>query len=139
MRLLFRSLALVGAICLAEAAYAAGGGNIVTPTGNNGVPIPAIQLGTSQNLSYNAAGGASAPSSAFGASTTLIALSVTLAAGQTGIRVQIAAAPVASATTTLIPVTGMYFFAAAPGGKIAVLSDDANTGSVNITEAVSWQ
>lgn len=127
-------------LCFGYAVMAlAATGNVVTPVGNNGVPIQAVQLGTSQNVSYNAAGGASTSSSAFGAATTLVVVSVNVASGDTGIRVSIAASPTASSTTTLLPASGMYYFATMPGWKIAILSDNATTGSANVTEAVSWQ
>lgn len=130
-------------LCLLCVGYAvmalAATGNVVTPVGNNGVPIQAVQLGTSQNVSYNAAGGASTQSSAFGSSTTLIAVAINVAAADSGIRVAIAASPTASSTTTLLPASGVYYFAVMPAWKIAVLSNNATTGSINVTEAVSWQ
>lgn len=130
-------------LCLLCSGYAvmaiAATGNVVTPVGNNGVPIQAIQLGTSQNVSYNASGGASTPSTAFGASTTLIAVALNVASGDSGVRVAIAASPTASSTTSLLPASGVYYFSVMPAWKIAVLSNNATTGTINVTEAVSWQ
>lgn len=110
--------------------------SVITPVGVNGVPIPAIQLGASQDRTYAASGGASAQSSAFGATTTLIQVSVHLGATASGVRIAIAANPTAVATGTLLPASGTWFFAVQPTWKIAALSDDANTGTINITEAV---
>jgi len=112
-------------------------GNIITPVGSNGYPLPAYQLGASQNVAYNAAGGASTQSTVVGASTTLILVAATLGTGN-GVRIAVGANPTASSTTTLLPASGVYAISVQPGWVIAVLSNDTNTGSINITEAANW-
>ncbi len=131
-RIIARFIALSLLICFPVLAQ-----NISTPVGNNGVPIQAIQLGASQNVSYAAAGGTSATSSAFGANTRLIQISVNISSTDSGIRIATGSAPIASSTTTLIPASGVYYFAVGGGQKVAVLSDNATTGTINVTEAVS--
>lgn len=113
-------------------------GNVVTPVGANGQPIPVIRLGTTQNVAYNAAGGASTQSTAFGASTTLILIAARIPAANTGVRIAIASSPTATSSTTLIPASGWFYAEVQPGWKLAVLSDDTGTGTINITEAVTW-
>lgn len=134
-----KTLALAAVAAMFVGIAFAATGNVVTPVGNNGVPIQAVQLGATQNVAYNAAGGASTSSTAFGAATTLIAISLNIASTDTGIRIAIAASPTASSTTTWLPTSGVYYFAVMPGWKVAVLSNNATTGSIGVTEAVSWQ
>lgn len=110
---------------------------IITAVGAQGAPIPVIQLGTSQNVSYNAAGGASTQSAAFGANTTLVMVSVNVATG-IGVRIATGTNPTASSTTTLLPASGSWYFCVEPAWKLAVLSNDTNTGTINITEAAAW-
>jgi hypothetical protein len=114
-------------------------GNIITPVGANGNIVPAIQLGTVQNLAVAAAAGSSAATAnAFGASTTMIMVSVNIGSTATGVRIATGTTPTASATTTWLPGTGVYFFAVQPGWKLAALSNDTNTTNISITEAASW-
>lgn len=108
---------------------------VITAVGFGGTPVPAILIGTSQNLSYNVAGGASAQSQAFGDNTTLIEVAAHVTGS--GVRIATGTAPVASATSKLLPGSGTWFFVVAPGWKLAAISDDATTGTINICEAAS--
>lgn len=112
-------------------------GNTITPIGNNGMPLEAFQIGASQNVNYAASGGSSAQSTALGAATTMILVAVNIGTGN-GVRIAISSNPTADGTTTLLPASGVYRFYVQPGWKVAVLSNDSNTGSVNVTEVVNW-
>lgn len=101
--------------------------------GPGGQLVPIVYLsGTRQNIAYNAAGGASAPSAAVGAKTEGIMISLTSADGD--MRIAIGSAPVASSTTDLLVKPGVYFLGIAPGQKIAFLSNSATTGTVTFSE-----
>lgn len=114
-------------------------GNVVTPVGANGAPLPVIMLGgASQNVAYNAAGGASTPSTAFSANCTMVQISFHLGSTNTGVRIAGGVNPTATATSTLLPASGTWFCGVSPGWRIAVLSDDVGTGTINITEAPTW-
>ena len=96
------------------------------------------RLGASQNVAYNAAGGASTASTAFGSQTTqirVLATSGVAGAIGDGVRVIIeAGTPSAVATSTVIPLNIPEYFSVSPGQKIAALSNNASTGSLNVTE-----
>lgn len=114
-------------------------GNVVTPVGANGAPLPVIMLGgASQNVTYAATGGVSAQSAAFSSGCTMVQISFHLGATNTGVRIAGGVNPTATAASTLLPASGTYFCGVSPGWKIAVLSDDAGTGTINITEAPTW-
>lgn len=99
-------------------------------------PHDAYRPSTSQNVSYNAAGGASAQSAAFGSQTYWIrVVSVgVVSATIDGVRIAIGTNPTASATSTLLPVNWVEYIKVTPGEKIAVLGNNTGTGTVNITE-----
>lgn len=107
--------------------------SIKTGVDQMGRPLNILDLGASQNISYNASGGAVVRSTAFGASTYAIMLSVTDSAV---IRIAIGLDPTAGPTTTRIPGAALLIFGADPGGFISVISNDATPGSLNITEIV---
>lgn len=113
-------------------------GNVSTPVGANGIPLPVIQLGTSTNVAYNAAGGASTQSTALSANCSMVQISFHLGSTNTGVRIAVGLNPTATSTSTLLPASGTWFVAVSPGWKIAVLSDDTGTGSINVTEAATW-
>ena len=94
------------------------------------------RYGTTQNLAYAVAGGASAPSNAFGSQTRYIRVVAVGVVGATndGVRIAIEAAPVASATTILLALNIPEFIKVSPGQKIAALSNNATVGSLNVTE-----
>ena len=96
----------------------------------------AYRHGTSQNVSYAAAGGASAQSAAFGTQTYWIrVVSVgVVSATIDGFRIAIDANPTATSTSTLLPCNWVEIIAVTPGQKIAVLGNNTGTGVVNITE-----
>lgn len=104
-----------------------------TGVDNMGRPLPVFALGASQNVSYNAAGGAAVASTAFGNTTYAIMISVTDGAV---VRIAIGNDPTATSTSTRIPGPALLIFAAPPGGKISALSNDATPGSINVTEIV---
>lgn len=111
----------------------------ITAAGFAGTSIPAIQLGTSQDLPYNPEGGQITLSQPFGASTTLIQV----AAHIRGIGVRIAIGDpttlvsVASQSSTLLPGSGIYAFCVHPGWVLSAVSDDGHQGYINITEAAT--
>lgn len=106
---------------------------LTTAVGSNGAPVPIVKLsGTTQQVAYTSVGGASAASSAFNAKTEAIML--TLTSTDADLRINFGAAPTASSTTDLIAKPGVYFFAVAPGQKIAVLSNSTTTGTVTFSE-----
>ena len=91
---------------------------------------------TSQNVNYAVAGGASAQSSAFGGQTRYIRVSSVGVVGASvdGIRVAVGDNPTASSTSTLIPLNWIEYFKVSPGQKIAVLGNNASTGTISVTE-----
>lgn len=97
----------------------------------------AFREGASQNISYAAAGGASAASTAFGAQTywiRVVAVGV-LSGTLDGVRIIVGdGTPTASSTTTLLPLNWVEWIAVSPGQKIAVLGNNTGTGTVNVTE-----
>lgn len=109
---------------------------VITAAGFGGSSVPAIQIGTSQDITYNAAGGANVQSDAFGAQTTLIEVAAHVTGS--GVRIATGTDPDAtSGTHKLLPGSGTWFFVVAPGWKLAAVSDDTATGVLNITEAAS--
>ena len=94
--------------------------------------------GASQNVAFAAAGGASAASTAFGAQTYQIRVSVSgtgFVAGTAGVRIRIGdGTPTAVATDPFLPNTWVEYFNVTPGQKIAVLGNDAGTGNLSVTE-----
>jgi hypothetical protein len=89
-----------------------------------------------QNVAYAAAGGSSAQSSAFSSQTLFIRVS---AAGlvdstNTGYRYALGSNPVASATSTLLPLNLVSYIKCTPGQRLAVLGASAATGSLSISE-----
>jgi hypothetical protein len=104
------------------------------PTG----ALSSFRQGASQNVAYNAAGGASAASTAFGTQTKAIRIAVTGAITATGgVRIVGDGTPTASATSTLLPVNWVEFITVTPGQKIAVLGNDTVTGNLSVTELLA--
>ena len=95
---------------------------------------------TVQSITYAAAGGASAPSAAFGSQTRQIrvcALSGAAAAAGDGVRINIGdGTPVAAAGSMLLPLNTVDYFTVGPGQKIAAISNNASTGTLNVVECV---
>jgi hypothetical protein len=98
----------------------------------------ASRLGAAQNVAFNAAGGASAASAAFGAQTYQIRVAVSgtgFVAGTGGVRVRIGdGTPGAAAADTFIPNLAVEYFTVTPGQRIAVIGNDAGTGNLSVTE-----
>jgi outer membrane protein W len=96
------------------------------------------RLGAAQNVAFNAAGGASAASAAFGAQTYQIRVAVSgtgFIAGTGGVRVRIGdGTPGAAAADTFIPNLAVEYFTVTPGQRIAVIGNDAGTGNLSVTE-----
>jgi hypothetical protein len=101
-------------------------------------PQGAARLGASQNVAYAAAGGASAASALFGAQTyqiRVVATSAVAAAANDGVRIVVGdGTPTAGTTSTLLPLNLPEYFTCTPGQKVAVLSNNASTGSLSVTE-----
>jgi hypothetical protein len=90
-----------------------------------------------QNVAYAAAGGASAQSAAFGSQTYAIrvcAVAGTAPAIGDGVRIAVGDNPTASATSTLLPVHWRENIKCSPGQKVAVVGNNAGTGTVSVVE-----
>ena len=96
----------------------------------------AYRILSTQNVSYAAAGGASAQSTAFGSQTRYIRVCAVGVVSATidGVRIAIDSNPTASSTTALIAVNYPEIFKVGPGQKIAVLGNNTGTGTINVTE-----
>jgi hypothetical protein len=96
----------------------------------------AYRPGTSQNVSYAAAGGASAQSAAFGSQTYWIRVCAVgvLSGTLDGVRFAIGANPTSAAASSLLPLNWVEIIRVNPGEKIAVLGNNTGTGTINITE-----
>jgi hypothetical protein len=92
--------------------------------------------GAVQNITFAAAGGASAPSSAFAAETYAIRVCLQGAITATsGARIVVGdGTPSATSTSELLPVNWIEYIICSPGQKIAVLSNDTVTGLLSVTE-----
>jgi hypothetical protein len=90
----------------------------------------------SQNISYAVAGGASAQSAAFGSQTFFIRVSAAgvVDATNTGVKIALGSNPVASATSTLLPLNWVTVLKTSPGQKIAAIGASAAVGSLSVTE-----
>lgn len=95
--------------------------------------------GASQNVAFAAAGGASAASTAFGSQTRYLRLCfVGVVSATAGARYVVGdGTPTAAATSTLLPPNWVQYVACNPGQKVAVISNDATTGSLSIVEMAS--
>jgi len=97
------------------------------------------RLGPSQNVAYNAAGGASTQSSVFGAQTyqiRIVAISGVAAAVGDAVRIAIGENPTAGASSTVVGLNREEYFTVTPGQRIGALSNNASIGSLNVTEIV---
>lgn len=107
----------------------------------NGFALPVFHLGVTQNITYNASGGASAQSTAFQntgtAVTEAIMISIPANATSGDVRVATGTNPTATGTSALLPAKGVYVFHINPGDKLAVVSNDAGTGAITVTELLS--
>jgi hypothetical protein len=111
---------------------------VKTPhVGPDGGALQAIRQGAKQNVSYNGAGGASTQSVPFGAKTRCVRIALHVPSTGTGVRVEFGANPVAIATSVLYPGSAIDFWDVDPGWMVAVISDDANTGTINVIEAAT--
>lgn len=98
----------------------------------------ASRQGVSQNVIFAAAGGSSAASAAFGTQTYQIRVAVSgtsFVAGTGGVRIRIGdGTPTATATDAFLPNTWVEYFNVTPGQKIAVIGNDAGTGTLSVSE-----
>lgn len=100
-----------------------------------GYPINAVRLdGTSTNRTVEASSGTSQQSAAFGNSTVMIRISFVSANAGDAIRFAVGPSPTASATSALLPAGVVEYIHVKPAWKIAVLSNDADTQTLNIVE-----
>lgn len=99
--------------------------------------VPAPRLGVSQNINYNAAGGAAVLGSVFGSSTSMVQVGVKPSATATGVRIDIGLSPNASATSALVPCGALVYYRVYPGETVSVISDDANVSAVNVVECTT--
>ena len=98
--------------------------------------LSSFRDGATQNVAYNAAGGASAASTAFGSQTRAIRVAVPgVISATSGVRILVGdGTPTATATSALLPVGWVEYCIVTPGQKIAVLGNDAVTGNLSVTE-----
>jgi hypothetical protein len=89
---------------------------------------------TSQNVAVATSGGASAQSTAFGAQTLWVRLAFSSSTTGSGVRYNFGASPTATSTSTLLPANWVEVVKVNPGQKLAALSNDASSQSLNITE-----
>lgn len=91
---------------------------------------------TAQNVAIAASGGASAQSTAFSSQTYFIRVCLVGVVDTTnnGCRIRVGDNPVASSTTSLLPLNWVETYKCTPGQKIAVVSNTATTGSLSVTE-----
>lgn len=100
-----------------------------------GINHDAFHHNVTNNVTFNAAGGASVQSNAFAAQTYWIRVATQGAITATsGVRISVGDNPTASSTTPLLPVNWVEYIAVTPGQKIAVLGNDTVTGTLSITE-----
>jgi outer membrane protein W len=98
---------------------------------------PASRMGATQNVAFNAAGGASTQSTTFGSQTYQIRVAVSgtgSVAGTGGVRIAIGDNPTATATSMFVPNVVAEYFTVTPGQKVAVLGNDAGTGNLSVVE-----
>ncbi len=103
---------------------------LVTAASFGGASVPAIQMQRTQDVAYNAAGGGAVQSAPF--ESNLIGIAV-----KGAVRIWAGVNPDAAnpGTSSLLPGAGTWFVVVAPGWTLSAVSDDTNTGTVNITEA----
>ena len=90
---------------------------------------------SSRNLAYNSTGGAAASTTSVGSQTYAVQLSYPGSTSSTGgLHVLIGDAPVADSTSPFLPANWVQVWKITPGQKISAISNDAGTGTLNITE-----
>lgn len=99
--------------------------------------IPAPRIGAAQDVSYNASGGSVALSTAFGALTQMVQVTLPPSATGTGARIAFGANPNPSSTGALIITGSVMYYRVYPGEKIGVISNDSTTGALNIVECAT--
>ena len=92
--------------------------------------------GTAQTIAYAPAGGAPAQSAPFGPQTYWIRVATVGAVSATldGVRIAVGENPTANAASTLLPLNWVEIIQVTPGQKLAVIGNNAGTGSVTVTE-----
>lgn len=87
------------------------------------------------NVTFNAAGGASVQSAAFGSQTYWIRVCAQgVVSATSGVRISVGDSPTADSTTAYLPVNWVEYIKVTPGQKIAALSNDTITGTLSVTE-----
>jgi hypothetical protein len=99
-------------------------------------PHDAYRQRTTQIISYAAAGGSSAQSVAFGTQTYFIRIASAgvVSASLDGVRIAVGDGPVASSTSSLLPLNWVEYIKCGPGQKIAVLGNNTGTGTITVTK-----
>lgn len=103
---------------------------VSTPVSQGGHALNILRPGAAQNVGCNAAGGSSTQSNAFGKTTEAIMI----AGVANDARIAIGPNPTATSSSMLLPKPFLVVFGCNPGDKIAAISNDANTGSITVTE-----
>jgi hypothetical protein len=94
----------------------------------------AYKIIQSQTIAVATSGGASAQSSAFGAQTLWVRLAFSSSTTGSGVRYNFGSNPAATSTSSLLPANWVEVVKINPGSKLACLSNDASTQSLNISE-----
>jgi outer membrane protein W len=98
---------------------------------------PASRQGATQNVAFNAAGGASTQSTTLGSQTYQVRIAVSgtgFVAGTGGVRLSIGDNPTATATSMFQPNIAVEYYTTTPGQNVAVLGNDAGTGTISVAE-----
>lgn len=98
----------------------------------------AYSFGTSQNLSYLSSAGAAASTAGLNAQTKyvrLVATGIPTATG--GVRYTVGTAPIATSSSTFLPLGWVEVIRIANGERISCLSNDSTGGTLNISEALT--
>lgn len=108
------------------------------PPANSPDPLQAISWGTAQDVSYPASGNTPVAAGPF--PCNVLRLACYCVSGATGLRVargnSAAAAIAACAPGTWLPGSMVDHVMILPGDYVAVVSNDSNTGNLNITQAL---
>lgn len=101
-------------------------------------PHDAYSFGSSQNLSYSTSGGAAVSTAGLNAQTKYVRLVATgVQTSTSGVRYVVGTAPIASATSSYLPLGWIEYVRIANGERISALGNDATAGTLNISEALT--
>ena len=97
-----------------------------------------LTMGTSQNLAYSTSAGTAVSTTGLSAQTKFVrlcALGIPTATG--GVRYAVGTAPVATPSSTFLPLGWVEEIRVGMGEKISALGNDTTTGTLSITESLT--